>query len=166
MIYKKDKSFKLKKSFLVVALICILLLISCNRETSKTVEAKSSVNVLQANNSSIKKDRLIIVYYFHTTYRCYSCTRIEALTKESLSNSFKNLLDSGKIVFKRVNIEKTENKHFVQDYKLFTKSVVVVDRVKGKRVNWKRLDKTWNYLRDPDVFHKYITDEVNSMIKG
>ena len=69
------------------------------------------------------------------------------------------------MIFKAVNIEENQNKHFIQDYQLFTKSVVLVDLIKGKQRNWKRLDQTWSYLRNPAVFEKYIKDEIVAFIK-
>ena len=91
---------------------------------------------------------------------------MEKLTKEVLKKQFRKQIISNKIIFKAVNTEKPGNKHFIQDYQLFTKSVVLVDMRKGKQVNWKRLDKTWNYIRDREAFLRYIKNEIDVFLKG
>ncbi len=105
-----------------------------------------------------------MVFYFHTTFRCYSCTKIEKLTKVALQGQFEKQIKLKKIIFKIINVEQTENKHYIKDYQLFTKTIVLVDMINGKQVKWKRLDKTWNYLGDQDKFYQYIKDEMTAFI--
>jgi len=150
---------------LIFLLILFQLPIACKQDKTGTGEAKVTKENSTFVNMQTKQGRVISIYYFHTTFRCKSCSKIEAMTKQSLHEYFQKQLKSGKIVFTIINIDKEKNKHFVNEYQLFTKSVVLVDYVNGKQVNWKRLDQTWNHLRDPDGFSKYIKDEVIAFIK-
>jgi len=79
----------------------------------------------------------VIAYYFHTTSRCHSCYTIEKYTKEALESNFEDELVSGKLVFKPVNMEVKENEHFLGDYQLYTKSVVLSLIEDSKEVKFK-----------------------------
>lgn len=95
------------------------------------------------------------VYYFHGTMRCPTCHKIELYTNEAMIENFKN---NKNIVFKSVNIDDVQNQHFITDYNLYTKSVVVVD----EKNNWKNLDKIWTLTGNEYEFKNYISDEINS----
>ena len=104
----------------------------------------------------------IIVYYFHGTYRCPSCTKIEKWSYEAIKHSFLKALKEGRLLWKPVNVDKPESRHFVKEYSLFTKSLIITE-VKGeKQTKWKNLDKVWRLLRDQEKFSAYVTQEVKN----
>lgn len=108
----------------------------------------------------------VIAYYFHTTYRCASCRAIEAYSREAIETAFAGQLKDGRLVWKVVNIEVKGNEHFVKDYGLYTKSVVLVNEVRGKPAEWKNLEKVWQLLRDKDKFLRYVQDETRVYLTG
>ena len=67
----------------------------------------------------------IIVYYFHESFRCPTCRNLEQYAKETIENNFKKELAKGNLLFKTVNVEEKENEHFVKDYQLYTKSLIL-----------------------------------------
>ncbi len=104
----------------------------------------------------------VIVYYFHGTYRCPSCTKIEKWSYEAIKDSFPKALKEDRLLWKSVNVEKPENRHFIKEYSLFTKSLIITE-VKGeKQTKWKNLDKVWRLLRDEEKFSAYVTQEVKN----
>jgi len=110
------------------------------------------------------KEGKFIVYYFHGTYRCFSCTKIEKWSYKAIKNSFPKALKQGRLLWKLVNIDKPENRHFVKEYGLFTKSLIITE-VKGKKqTKWKNLDKVWQLLRDQEKFSVYVTQEVKKYL--
>lgn len=112
------------------------------------------------STSSVPQRLSLQVYYFHTTYRCRTCNKIEALTKEAVEENFAEELDSGTIAFSAVDIESPGNEHFVQDYKLVTKSVIISEVEDGRQTRWKNLDKVWGLVRNPEEFRKYVVAEI------
>lgn len=114
--------------------------------------------VFSLNSAALANNDQITVYYFHGNTRCYTCNKMEQYTKEAVATSFN---DNKNIVFQAVNTDTPENKHFLKDYSLYTKSVVVKDE-KG---NWKNLDKIWMLVRDEFAFKEYITMGINDFIK-
>ncbi len=97
-----------------------------------------------------------IIYYFHSNVRCASCFKIEKYTKEVFEKNFKEKLE-----LKSVDVYKSENKHFIADYGLYAKSVIVTKVVDGKEVGYKNLDKIWNYLSDEKQFKTYLKSEID-----
>mgnify|MGYP002476537137 CR=1 FL=1 len=111
------------------------------------------------------KDTLT-VYYFHTTYRCHSCTLLEKYTRDAVMKNFPAEIKSGGIKFVVLNIEQEPNRHFVQDYQLSFKSVVVsVQGEKGREKRWENLSKVWVYLRDRDALTKYVVERIKFHLK-
>ncbi len=106
----------------------------------------------------------IIVHYFYTNYRCKSCITIESLTQKVLQKSFSNDLLTGKLIWKAINIDKDKNKHFIEDYDLATKSVVVLEVKDNKQLRWKNLSKIWELLNDEKAFINYIEQETKQYL--
>ncbi len=108
----------------------------------------------------------VIAYYFHTTYRCVSCKKIEAYSKEAIQTGFAMELGDGTLKFESVNIDESDNKHFIKDYQLYTKSLVICDMKNGNQLRWKNLNKVWELVGNKDKFIKYVQDEINAYLKG
>ncbi len=106
----------------------------------------------------------LVVYYFHGNARCPSCYKLEQFAKEAIEQNFADELKSGKIVFKIINIDKAGNDHFVTDYQLYTKSVVLSLVKNGKQVRYKNLEKVWDLLRDQNQYHAYVRDEIKPFL--
>ena len=107
----------------------------------------------------------VVIYYFHGNFRCVNCRNIEQYTKETLDEYFRKELDSGKVVFKVINVETKGNEHFTNDYQLYTKSVVISLVKNGKEIKFDNLAKVWEYLRNKEAFHQYIKSEVEKYIE-
>lgn len=113
-----------------------------------------------------KQKAQLIVYYFHGGRRCPTCYKLETYAKEALDAYFADEIASKKIVWKVVNVDRTENSHFIQDYKLVTKSVVLSEVADGKEVWWKNLDQIWQRVRDKDNYLQYIRESILNGLEG
>ena len=113
-----------------------------------------------------KAQRKLVAFYFHGNYRCASCQRIEALSAETVKANFAKEIQAGRLEWRVVNVETRGNEHYMKDYKLFTKSVVLSDTRNGKETRWKNLDKVWTLLHDEAAFKTYVRDEVAAYLKG
>jgi hypothetical protein len=112
---------------------------------------------------SVRSHR-VIAYYFHTTLRCASCRAIESYSREAIDTAFADEIADGRLVWKVVNIEVKGNEHFAKDYALYTKSLVLVDEVRGKPAQWKNLEKVWQLLQDKPRFLRYVQDETRAYL--
>ena len=174
-----SKFFKLR--FVILSLLIfisvfsiLILKISISAKTDNYSPSQNKENQVTDQTSSKKPDKTepdkaasnkIIVYYFYTTHRCYSCRLIEKSTKDAVETFFSDELKSGLLEYKPINIDEKGNEHFSKDYKLYTKSVVVSLRKDGKEISYKNLEKIWQYLNDENKFFNYIKEETEKMLK-
>jgi len=108
----------------------------------------------------------ILASYFYTTYRCSSCVKIEKWSHEAIKASFPKALEEDRLVWRAVNVDEPENKHFLKDYKLFTKALVISEIKGEKEIKWKNLDKIWQLLGDQEKFSAYVTQEVRKYLEN
>jgi hypothetical protein len=110
-------------------------------------------------------DKKVIAYYFHGNARCPTCHKMEKYTKEAIESGFSNELKSGALAFMRVNVEEEGNEHFIAEYQLYTKALVISQIEDDKEVRHKDLSKIWEYVRDKERFLEYVTGEINGYLK-
>ncbi len=99
-----------------------------------------------------------LVYYFHGTARCATCRTIEAYAREAVTGAFAADLEARRIGWQALNVDEPANQHFVRDFQLYTRSVVVVDARNPKR--FKVLERVWELVRDKPAFQKYVEQEI------
>ena len=101
-----------------------------------------------------------LVYYFHGYARCIRCKMFEAYTQEAIPELFAEQLKDGQLQLKIINVEEPANNHFINDYKLVTKSIVISRLKNGKEAEWKNLVRIWELVGNKEVFKRYIQDEI------
>jgi len=121
----------------------------------------SSAIAFAADSNSVK----VIAYYFHGSFRCPTCMNMEKYSREAIDSNFKDALASGNLEFKVVDVEERGNEHFVNDYKLYTKTLILSMIKDGKEVKSKNLDKIWELARNKQKFIEYVAGEVNAFMK-
>ena len=127
-------------------------------------EAIATTPEIDPEKTSSQPSQKVIVYYFHGRARCPSCRKIEAYTHEALQAGFAEALRNGRLEWHTINVEEAPNEHFVKDFGLYTKSIVIVDTHNEEQTRWKNLKKIWELLYDKDAFLTYIRDEVGSCL--
>ena len=118
-----------------------------------------------AQDAGTKPTGRVIAYYFHGTFRCSTCYKLEQYSKEAIEANFKDELAAGKLEFKVINIEDKGNEHYVNDYQLYTKSLVLSLVKDGKQMKWKNLDKIWEYVGNKQRFIDYVKSGVAELLK-
>jgi hypothetical protein len=128
---------------------------------ARLAEESSVESTVAAKDGAESK---VVVYYFHATKRCWTCKTIEAYSEEAIRSGFAEQLESGAMEWRPVNIDKAENQHFVDDFELATRTVVLVHVVDGVNKDWKKLDRVWELVRDKPAFVDYIWDNTNDFL--
>jgi len=106
----------------------------------------------------------VVAFYFHGNVRCATCKKIEAYAYEAIHQGFADALQNGALTWRVANVEETENRHFVEDFQLVTRSVVLAEYQDGKPVRWKNLDKVWQLVRSKNSFVEYVQDEAREFL--
>ncbi|MFA5147861.1 MAG: nitrophenyl compound nitroreductase subunit ArsF family protein [Candidatus Omnitrophota bacterium] len=96
----------------------------------------------------------VVAYYFHGTARCPTCHKLEQYSKEAIGDGLKV-----------INVEEKENEHYIKDYQLYTKSLILSLVVNGKETKWKNLDKIWEYAGNKQKFIDYVKNEAAGLLK-
>ena len=106
----------------------------------------------------------VVAFYFHGNVRCATCKKIEAYADEAVHSGFPEALEEGALAWRVVNIDDEGNRHFIQDFQLVTRSVVLAEIRGGKVVRWQNLDKVWQLVRDKERFVDYIQGETGDFL--
>ena len=151
--------------FIVIMVLAAFAAVSCD---SGAYAAKKSKKPPVSKPQKSKKEakKTVVAYYFHSAARCITCKKIEAYSEESIKGAFADELKSGKLEWRVVNVEDKGNEHFINDFQLVTKSLVIVEMEGGKQKRWKNLDRIWELVRDKPAYMKYVQDEVRAYTGG
>ena len=102
----------------------------------------------------------VVAFYFHRTVRCQSCLAIEDISRQAIEAGFIDALGEGKLEWRPLNLDESENAHFEKDFELTTQSLVLA-RIQGaKTIEWKNLKDVWKLLENPFALERYVHDEV------
>ena len=118
-----------------------------------------------AKENAQDKSAQVIAYYFHGDFRCVTCRNLEGYAREAIESNFKTELNAGAIIFKAVNVQKKENEHFINDYQLYSKALVLLLQKEGKEIRYKNLDKIWQLVGNKKKYLNYVKREMASFIK-
>jgi hypothetical protein len=107
----------------------------------------------------------VVAFYFHGNVRCATCRKIEAYADEAIHTGFAKALEDGTLTWSVVNIDEEENKHFVEDFQLTTRSVVLAEYRDGQLIRHENLDKVWQLVRSQQDFVDYVQDETGAFFE-
>ena len=107
----------------------------------------------------------VYAYYFHGSARCPTCYKLEQYSKEAIETNFKDALASGKLEFKVVNVEDKGSEHYVSEYQLYTKSLILSLAKDGKEIKWINFNKIWEYVGDKQRFIDYVKSGIVDLLK-
>ena len=152
----------MKAKTIITATLLLFVAASVLYLVIKETGGKTQGTILTPDMTEANK---IVVYYFHGNVRCVTCRTIEAYAKEAIQTGFVDELNDGRLEWRVVNIEDPGNEHFVQDFQLSTRSVVLERIANGKRQEWKNLERVWELVRgDKEDFLKYIQNGTTAYL--
>ena len=117
-----------------------------------------------ASTPAVEPDNGIVAYYFHGNKRCSTCRKLEAYSEEAVVGGFPSDLENGVLEWRVVDTDEKANAHFVTDFELVTKSVVLVEYHDGEVVRFKNLKLVWQLVGDRDGFIRYVRSETADFI--
>ncbi len=111
--------------------------------------------------------RKVIVYFFHTDYRCPTCRNIEAYALDAVHDGFAAEIGRGRLDWRVVNYEQPQHEHFAKDYKLVSPAaaVVLVKMDGDQQKNWKNLVEVWDLVADQTAFTFFMQDQIKTLLE-
>jgi hypothetical protein len=139
---------------------------AAGREAEGQAEAGEPAAESGASGADVQSGDMIIAYYFHGNARCKTCLRIEMYAREALGTGFAEEIGSGRIEFLPVNIELPENEHFIDDFRLSARTVVLERIIGGERKDYVNLTRVWELVGDKEAYFSYIQEETGKFLDG
>lgn len=134
---KAPNRLKQVVSFLLLAVVGVSLALMALREMKRPAITETAALAPQGT----------IVYYFYGNHRCATCNKMEALTVKALKD--KN------VTYKAVNIDEPANEHFVKDFQLDARVVVI-----QKNGAFTKMEKVWDLVDDEQAYIAYIQSGI------
>src|SRR4030042_420661 len=141
----------IQSTFIVLVLTCC----GCQQRQVNNAPASSDLNATH-NGAAV------IVYYFHGTRRCFSCLTIEANAAQVIEDNFQQQITDGSLMWTPLNMEDPGSKELTEKFEIKTNTLVVAKMAGGNYTGYKKLNKVWQLIDDPEGFSEYVTDEINA----
>ena len=106
----------------------------------------------------------VIAYYFYGKVRCTTCRTLEAYAQEALQTGFPQALAEGRLEWRPVNVDTPEHHHFVADYQLAFRSLVLARVRDGQQEQWKNLEEIWKLVDNKDAYLAYVQRETRGFL--
>ncbi len=119
----------------IVYLISLLLIASCTgNKKAESFSEKQNEEAQQANQKAIdEKVGTVELLYFHGKQRCLTCMAIEKFSTETVAKEFQEQVDSGRIIYKIIDIDKEEA--LADKYEVASSSLILITHTgQGEKV--------------------------------
>jgi len=148
----------------LISIVCFVMVVSaCGCQ-----EQKTSVNpggTLNQQTVSQADKTIVIAYYFHRTIRCKTCIDIESNAERVIKENFAKELADGQLTWMPLNLEESNGQKLAKEFDVFS-STLVIAKMKGDNpTEYKKLEKVWDLLGNPEEFSLYVTEEVNEYLQ-
>jgi hypothetical protein len=139
------KAVTLTLSAFVVAAIVAVVLQARGPEPGSTTAASDSASTDG-----------VVAYYLHGDVRCATCRKLEAYSAEAV--------EASGLALEVVNIDQPANRHFVDDFELTTKALVLAEYRDGEIVRWRNLKLIWDLVGEHDGYVTYVANEIATFV--
>lgn len=109
------------KNLLLLYIIAGLFIAGCNTNNTKN----NAENNTESNAENITNNADIEIYYFHYTRRCATCNAIENITKETINKIYADQVNSGKIIFKSINLDEDKGEKIGEKLEVAGQALII-----------------------------------------
>lgn len=152
------------------AVLLTFVVFTAGYAVGKEVGVRNALDHMEPSSgsepSAAAPERQLIVRYYHSTKRCSTCNRIEALSKKVLETHFADQLASGVLVWETANMDDAWNLSAVAEYGLIRSSLVLSEQHEGVEEDYRVLNKLWDLVSDEAAFVAHVTEAVQLVIDG
>lgn len=162
----------MNKKIIIVSLLAIITLLGLSvlgkgNKTEKTVirtnqSVSSSVTSTPSAVKIIPADKIEVVH-FHGTHQCWSCITVGKYALKTIQGKFPDEYASGKIAFKEINIELTENQEIVNRYQAKGSSLYV-SAIRGGKDDIADDTTVWRLVNDEVQYTNYFENKLKTLL--
>ncbi|MEW5796179.1 MAG: nitrophenyl compound nitroreductase subunit ArsF family protein [Candidatus Zixiibacteriota bacterium] len=107
---------------------------------------------------------IIYATYFHGDVRCATCTKLEAYSREAIEVGLEKEVRDSLVVFRTINWDREENAHYIDDYQLYTKALILSRVGGGKEIAWINLDSIWQLVGDKEAYVNFVQRQTRAFL--
>ena len=141
----------------------VAVIVKNNNQQADTNSASEIVNKTQTQSIKNSADK-IEVYYFHRTQRCYSCNILSQYVKETIEQKFSEEIKNGKIDFREINVDLSENKDVARKFQA-SGSSLFINTIRNEKDDISQDTNVWRLLGNKSQFQNYLTNKINSLLE-
>ncbi len=132
-----------------LAMVLLLPVIACNAQSTREATPAGKSGKVEA-------------YYFHFNARCVTCRTVEAEAKADIEALYPELIKSGKVSFKAVNLDEPSSKTIADKLGVNGQTLLLVNGT--EKINL--TNEGFMYARnDPEKFRAIIKEKVDGLLK-
>jgi len=134
---------------LFLALVLFLPVLACNAQSTKESATNGTSGKVEA-------------YYFHFNARCITCKTVEAEAKADIEMLYPELIKSGKVSFKAVNLDEPASKTIADKLGVNGQTLLLVSGAQKINIT----SEGFMYARsNPEKFKAVIKEKVDGLLK-
>ena len=104
----------------------------------------------------------LVVYFFSEGKECTTCEQIPLYTRAALEGNFAKELKAGEIVWCAIDVDEPRNAHYIDEYQIFAKTIVLSRIVAGEQTRFKNLVRIWDHVNDKSAFIDFVSNEIRA----
>lgn len=154
----------MKKYTIIIAVLAVIVssFILFNNYGYKKEQVNTNYSIIDIK---LPKAEKIEVFLFHATQRCTSCINIGKFAKQTIDNNFSEELNSGKIVFREINIDLLENYQLAEKFQA-SGSSLFINTIRGGKDYIEQDLKVWRLVGDEGEFESYFKEKLENILKS
>ncbi len=155
--------------YIMFTLILMISLVGCNTtiESSSECADDASCGIETLTKESIMKSNVekIEVYHFYGANQCFSCKTIKKFAEKTVNTYYSDLLKSGKMEFKSINVDLFENQEVSTKYGATGSSLWIGTYINGE-FHKEQNTNVWYKINDDEDFTSYLKGVLDKRLSG
>jgi hypothetical protein len=127
-------------------------------------EASEAEPPVSTSETAAEATCAVDAIYFHNTFRCATCLKIEREAKAVVEAEFADELAAGTLRWSAINME--DERRYVEQYDLVQPTLILARNVDDEAGDWVALDDTWTLIRYETRFAVYVANGVRAFLEG
>lgn len=107
----------------------------------------------------------VIAYFFYGDKDCTTCDTLETYAYEALVDAYRPELESGTLAWRALNMDAPANAHFIEEFGLYAKTLVLVEMKDGERGRHENLGRIWELVSDKDAFFEFVQSKTQEFLE-
>jgi len=133
-----------------------------NRTTEKLQNSNTTPTITISPTPVIPADSIEVVH-FHGTHQCASCIAVGKYALQTIQEKFPQEVASGKIRFKEINIDLSENKEIVTKYQTGGSSLFI-NAIRGTTDDIQQDSTVWQLVNNEEKYINYFEGKLKTLL--